>query len=299
MHAVTRYKSLLNFFLCWLCFSFPSVPGAQPIADSTHISDTAALNLKVFAETIVARSSSNFEKARTLLDWLSNSFAWTATDYKQRTVKEILLRKGGNCFELARVYMTLINELGIQYRPIAEINLHIPSNERNETAEKKIKDFGNKMSVFGYQHNDHRWVEVYDDITGEWIPVDPTTDLIGYDQWLKGRAWFGPRHTINDEISGDMIAPFAIFVVDRNNASKMLENRTEHYMVNKLNLLYHDTLARLSSWPAWKMQLAGLSQHAQAAFEGTENLHNFAKEISELRMTYDKLKDEYMKVRGR
>lgn len=280
-------------FLIAIIFFLPTLK-AQSDIQTTKQTDTSSLDLKIFAGRIVSGSNTNFQKARTLLEWLSHSFAWTATDYQQRTVKQIIVRQGGNCFELAKVYMALINELGIQYRPIAEINLHVPSEQREKTSEGKIKDAGNTMSVFGYQHNDHRWVEVYDDSSHTWIPVDPTMDLIGFDQWLKGRAWFESRHTINDEFSSDMIAPFAIFVVDKNDKSKMIEDRTQEYMVKQLDRLYQNKLAGLPSWQQWIDQLKNINSHARNAFAGTENLHDYGKAINDLRNTYDRLKEEWL-----
>lgn len=255
--------------------------------------DTAQLNLKTFAQGIVREKSSPFEKARILLHWLSANFEWTATDYQSRTAKEIIVRKGGNCFELAKVYMALAGELSLPLRPVAEINLHVPKSSREETATRKIAERGNRMSVFGYQHNDHRWIEVYDEKMGEWIPVDPSMNLFGYEQWLKGRAWFGDRHTLNKEISQDMIAPIAIFVVDKQNNGLMVESRTEVYMVKKLDSLYGGRLSGLPSWQTWVEQLQQITPHAQAAFGGKENLHAYAGQIDALRKTYDQLKKEY------
>jgi len=255
--------------------------------------DTASVNTKIFAQSIVAGTNDNYQKAKTLLSWLGNHFEWKATDYQKRTVKEIIVRQGGNCFELATVYMSLLKELNLTYRPIAEINIHVYSERRGKTADEKIKESGNGMSVFGKQHNDHRWVEIYDDKTGEWVPADPTMNIIGFDQWLKARAWFGERHTINDEFSGEMIAPFAIFVVNNNNKSSMGDNRTLYYMVTKLDNLYDGKLSKLPSWSKWVSGLQTLSAAAKKAFEGEENLHNYDDQISELAKVYENLKIEY------
>jgi hypothetical protein len=261
---------------------------------STTPADTSAVNTKVFAENIVAGVEDNYEKARTLLGWLSNNFDWKATDYKKRTVKEIIVRKGGNCFELASVYMALLKELHIAYRPIAEINIHVLSEQRGKNAAEKVKTDGMKMSVFGKQHNDHRWVEIFNEKTNEWIPADPTMGIIGLDQWLKARAWFGERHTINDSFNKDMVAPFAIYVVDNTNKSLMKENRTLYYMVTKLDALYNSQLSKLPSWNKWKEGLQELSVLAKNAFEGNENLHNYNEKINGLAITYQELKKEYL-----
>lgn len=272
------------------------LPGFGVFAQQNAVlsaSDTSSINTKTFAETIVSGIPDNYEKARTLLNWLSNNFEWKATDYQKRTVKEIIVRKGGNCFELASVYMALLKELNIVYRPIAEINIHVLSEERGQTAAEKIKTSGNKMSVFGRQHNDHRWVEIFDEKSKEWIPADPTMGIIGFDQWLKARAWFGERHTINDEFSSEMIAPFAIYVVNNGDKSLMEETRTNYYMITKLDALYNHQLSKLPSWNKWREGLQSLSLVAKKAFEGQENLHNYNDKINELAITYQNLKKEY------
>jgi hypothetical protein len=256
--------------------------------------DTAALDTKAFAQHIVAGSHDNYSKAKTLLNWLSTHFEWKYTDYKKRTVKEIIVRQGGNCFELASVYMALLKELNLTYRPIAEINIHKLSEERGQTAAQKVKEGGNRMSVFGRQHNDHRWVEIYDENTKEWVPADPTMNLIGFEQWLKARAWFGERHTINDEFSSDMIAPVAIFVVHNDNKSQMVENRTLYYMGTQLDALYNNQLSKLPSWNKWINGLETLSAVAKKAFAGEENLHNYNDQIAALAGLYAKLKEEYL-----
>lgn len=261
--------------------------------------DTAQLDLRTYANKIVGDEGSPFARARVLLQWLSTNFTWTATDYQSRTVKEIIVRKGGNCFELAKVYMALAGELALPLRPIAEINLHVPKEERGESAGRKIAERGNRMSVFGYQHNDHRWVEVYNERSDEWIPVDPTMNLFGYEAWLKARAWFGERHSMHEEIGRDMIAPFAIFVTDKQNSGLMIEDRTQQYMVRKLDSLYGGRLSALASWNNWVEQLKQITPHAQAAFGGKENLHVYGELIDRLRHTYDQLKAEYEAKFGR
>ena len=276
--------------LVWT-FLIPFVSFARqnnvPIPD-----DTSKLNTAVFAANIIAGTTDNYGKARQLLDWLSHHFEWKATDYQNRTVKEIIVRKGGNCFELATVYMTLLKELGLTYRPIAEVNIHRRDEERGNRAAQRVKETGNQASVFGTQHNDHRWVEIYDEKTKEWIPADPTMNIIGFDQWLKARAWFGVRHTLNDEFSGDMVVPFAIFVMNRNNKFIVEENRTLYYMT-KLDALYNNKLSKLPSWKKWIAGVKTLSEAAKNAFEGKENLHNYNDQIAALSGTYMELKKEY------
>jgi len=293
-------KKLLISFIIAFTLQFTAVEqgksqstnnGRQQLAEKI---DTTNLDLKKFAGQITAGASSNFEKARVLLDWLSNRLEWKATDYQKRTVNEILARQGGNCFELAKVYMAMINELNIPYRPVAEINFHRYSENRQHTAEEKVKQSGNSMSVFGLQHNDHRWVEIYNDQSKEWEPVDPSTNLIGTVQWLKARAGFGERVTIDTNFTNDMIVPFAIFVVSTDKKSTMTENRTLHYLVEDFDKLYNNRLSTLPSWKTWVEKLNEINEPCRNAFEGKTNLHQYSKRIDEIGKTYLQLKQEYL-----
>jgi hypothetical protein len=64
-------------------------------------------------------------------------------------------------------------------------------------------------------------------------------------------------------------------------------------MVEKLNALYANRLANLPSWKAYTQQLQELSKHANNAFAGTENLHDYNDLIEKFRITYEKLKVEF------
>ncbi|HCL05404.1 MAG TPA: hypothetical protein DHW64_05320 [Chitinophagaceae bacterium] len=272
--------------------------GWQPLAAQTSRThsgeriDTTQLKLAELTHKITGHENSPYGKARILLNWLSNRLEWKATDYQTRTVNQILARGGGNCFELAKVYMAMIKSIQLPYRPIAEINLHITSDQRQATAESKVTQSGNRMSVFGRQHNDHRWLEVYDEKTNKWEPVDPSMNVIGTEQWLKARAWFGSRMTIDTSITNDMLVPFAIFVVGEN--FQLIEDRTAHYVSTGLNQLYNGQLSKLRSWKTWNDQLTVLSPHAKAAFEGKENLHLHADKIAQLVHTYESLRREFL-----
>ena len=297
---VMKNKIIAVFTWMFICELYSPQPALTQVNQPNNRSslsekiDTTNLNLGDFAKKIIGNTSSNYEKAKILLDWLSNRLQWIATDYQQRSVNEILARGGGNCFELAKVYMALIKELNIKYRPIAEINIHKYSDSRQQTAETKVKQAGNTMSVFGRQHNDHRWVEIYNDITNDWEPADPSMNVIGTEQWLKARAWFGKRVTIDTSLTNDMIAPFAVFVVSDSNKSVMTENRTQHYLVFAFDKLYNNKLSNLPSWTRWIQLLDELDDNAKAAFEGKVNLHDYSAQIASLADVYEQLKKEYL-----
>lgn len=284
-----------------ILFILSLLPGIFAIAQDpsfnrTNLSqkiDTANLDLAVFAKQVVGNTSSNYEKAEKLLHWLSNSLEWKATDYQRRTVKQILERQGGNCFELAVVYMAMIKALNIQYRGIAEINIHRYSDERQATAEEKVKQAGSGMSVFGRRHNDHRWVEIFDERNNEWVPADPSMNVIGVEQWLKARVWFGKRVTIDTVFTRDMIVPFAIFVVSDTSKRFMVDSRTQHYLIDGFNKLYNNKLSQLPAWSQWVAGLKELNDVASQAFSGKMNLHEYDDKIAALVKTYDDLKRQY------
>lgn len=255
--------------------------------------DTRNLDLKILGEQITANDRTDYEKARTLLSWVSHRLEWMATDYRRRTVKEILERGGGNCYDLALVYLEIIKAMNIKTRAIAEINLSKLHPERQLQAEQLVKEKGARYSLFGARHNDHRWLEVHDETTGKWLPVDPTMNVIGVEQWVKARLGFGKRVTIDPAISDDMIAPFAVFVTgDRKNL--MVENRSMYYMVEQFDEVYDKELSKLPSWNRWVGAIHALSERSKLAFAGKENLHRYNAQIAELDSIYRKLKSEYL-----
>jgi len=255
------------------------------------VSDSSQFDLKQFALSISQGATTDYERAEKLLDWLSHNFKWLATDYKQRTVREIIERQGGNCFELASVYMALIRTLGIRYRQVAEINIQPESERRQKSAEALVTTKGFAYSVFGAGHNDHRWVEVYDEKSGEWIPADPSVGVIGLEPWLKSRVWFGTRWAIDTSITNDMIVPIAIFTTDSTHLMK--EDRAHHYLVTAFNELYFGKLAGLPSWSEWVRGIDAIGEKCRDAFNGKANLHAYRADIARIGKTYNKLRNEY------
>lgn len=253
--------------------------------------DRQSSDLDQFARTLAGDAGTDYEKAERILTWLSSNFNWLATDYKKRTVQEIVARKGGNCFELAKVFMDLIQRLDIKYRPIVEINIHPSSESRQNTAAGKVKEAGFRMSVFGRRHNDHRWVEIYDSRSGQWVPADPSMGVIGLVPWLKARVWFGERITTDTSITNNMIVPIGIFVGD---SSWTLENdRTEYYLIDSFDHFYGGELSKLPSWNDWKSRLAAIGPSIRGAFQGRENLHERGELIDDLYKIYTDLRAEY------
>lgn len=258
--------------------------------------DTTNLNLKTLGEQITANDHTDYQKASTLLSWVSNRLEWVATDYKRRTVKEILERGAGNCYDLAQVYVAIVKAMNIRTRSIAEANLSRLHPERQGQAEQLVKEKGARYSLFGARHNDHRWLEVFDETSGTWLPVDPTMNVIGVEQWVKARLGFGKRITIDPAISDDMIAPFAVFVTG-DKSDSMVENRSMYYMVDQFDKVYDNELSKLPSWSKWVRSIALLSEHAKLAMESKENFHHYSSQIAELDTIYQDLKNEYLNAR--
>jgi hypothetical protein len=273
-------------------FSFSHLRGQSGRENLKEKIDTAHLDFKVLAANITGEEKDNYKKAQLLLNWLTNRLEWKATDYKRRTVKEIIARGGGNCFELANVYIALVKASGIQYRSITEINIQPLSERRQKSAEARVATDGFRSSVFGLQHNDHRWIEIYDEKSKSWQPADPSMNVIGTGQWLKARAWFGQRITIDTAITNAMIVPFAVFVVEANSLG---ESRTQHYLVDEFNKLYNYQLSSLAPWREWVRAVDELQLPARNAFENKENLHLYNNKIAALAKIYQQLKEAYAK----
>ncbi len=248
-------------------------------------------NLRAFADSITVGCATDYEEAGNIVRWLARNFDWTATDYKERTVDQIIARKGGNCNELARVTTALLKVKGVRLRSVREINIYKEDAQRKERADQMIREKGNRASVFGKRHNDHVWIEVYDEKTNEWIPADPSLGLIGEDQWLQARVGFGKRVTM-DSGSLDMIVPMGIFATDEK--GNFVEDRTKHYVIDGLDRICGGKLDGLKAWKPWKEGVAFISQKCRGAFQGEVNLHEYESQIDSLALTYAELKSEYL-----
>ena len=248
-------------------------------------------DLKSFAFEVSKKAGSELGQAQMIVKWLAEHFEWKSTDYKQRTVQEIIDRGGGNCNELALVAVAALKELNIPMRRVHEINVHKLTPQRGETAHKMVKEKGIRFSVFGRHHNDHIWIEIHDSKTDQWYPADPSIGIVGTKEWLMARAGFGKRFTL-DPISEDMIVPFAIFAADEKGAFTI--NRTRHYMIEEFGSLYPKKLSGLPSWKKWIRLIDELDEKAGGAFIGEVNLHNYEREIDQLADVYSQLRTEFL-----
>lgn len=286
---MTRILSILIVLL----FMF-GITAAQSPALPKHDEQLYALartDLKTFAQEVSKGEKSELGRAQAIVNWLAKNFEWKATDYQRRTVQEIIERKGGNCNELAMVALSAMKELDIKLRRVHEVNIHTNTPDRGERAREKVKELGNTYSVFGRHHNDHVWLELYDSAANEWFPADPSSGLVGVEQWMKGRVGFGKRYTLNP-ITDDMIVPFAIFAADAD--GKFTINRTQHYLVDEFGRLYGNKLKKLPAWKRWIEMVDLLDDKVAGAFAGTINLHEYETQIDSLATTYDKLRASFV-----
>ena len=287
---------LLILALCCFCFVQCSTneQAEQRGPETQKTSEATYTDLGELAERIAGEAKSDIVRSERIIIWLNEKFTWTDTDYKNRTVQEIIARQGGNCAEQVRVARALLDEIGIRTRRIAEINIQPKNEQRQEDAEAVIKRQGLKASIFGLRHNDHRWIEIYDNQSKSWIPADPSLGLIGLENWLNARVGFGSRPTHDILPSRDMLVPIAIFAMDDKEAA-ILEDRSEYYLVDEFNELYHGALQTKNAWKDWKQLIDEIVPRCKAAFLWEENLHEQNSTIEQIAAVYEKLKTENLK----
>ncbi len=270
---------------------FKQAPATGIQLKSYNYTDTTKVNMQKLAKDIAGNTRATYEKVRNVIAWTNENFEWTYTDYKKRTVKEVICRQGGNCAEQAMVVRALLKELNVKTRRISEINIQPEKEQRQKDSEKLFEEHGNRASVFGYRHNDHVWTEFFDEEKKEWVPADPTLGLMGLENWLKSRIGFEPR--VNHAIlpSADMLVPIAVFAL--NPDGTIAENRSEYYLIKSFNRVYKNQLEKLQAWKQWEESVQYIQAKSRNAFEGKENLHLYTGKIGELKTIYEKLKDQY------
>lgn len=247
------------------------------------------------AKEVVGTTSGSVEKTRRLVEWLHQNLQWSYTDYQQRTVEQILTRRAGNCAELARVLQAMLDQAGVKSRWVAEINIHPVTPRRQATAARKVEELGNRASVFGLRHNDHRWLEVFDEASQSWVPADPSIGRVGVDAWTRARLAFSDRLrspiAAVDKVTQEMIAPVVVVAVD-SRSSKVTETRSTHYLVDGFNALYGGKLSALAAWSRWTAAVDQLATAGAGAFEGRVNLHQHQQLIDEAAESYEALRRE-------
>jgi len=270
-----------------LILSLPASVGAQ--------NATRRVDLKALADS-VAPTGTTLERTRTLVHWVNDNFTWSYTDYVKRTPEEIVARRAGNCAELASVLRAFLDASGTKSRWIHEINVQPqPTPRRQNTAAAMVTQRGLSYSIFGLQHNDHVWLEVWDEATKSWFPADAAYGVVGLNEWLPARLAMAdrpkPRVAAVEPIAADMLVPFVVVAGD-NRSGPYTDDRTDTYLIDGFNNLYNGRLTALASWAKWVEAVHSLSPHARAALDGKENLHTYTDDIAELKKTYDDLSQE-------
>jgi len=283
---IRKVRGLRTIVLSGILFAAapPSTQGAPAPQDARSIDELAA--------RVAGRDGNSLDRTRRLVRWINTGFEWTATDYQQRTAEQIIERRGGNCAELSRVLARLLSPAGIRYRWVAEINIHPDSPRRERTAAEMVAQKGNSLSVFGRRHNDHRWLEVFDESTGQWAPADPSIGVVGVRSWIEFRLGLDtrpqPAVPAVAEIVRDMIAPFAVAVIGKGDTPS--ENRSEYYLIEQFDQAYGGQLRSLPAWKEWTSGIRSLSRAAIEAFEGRTNLHDRNRDIARLAEVYAALR---------
>ena len=268
----------------------PAVAEEKPAApQDERLYQLARTDFKAFAREIGKGAGSEVGQTRAIVLWLTRTFDWRPTDYKNRTVQDIIERRGGNCNDFSMVALAAMKELNIRARKVHEVHIRTESVDRGARADALIKEKGNVCSVFGRHHNDHVWLEVYDSTAKEWVPADPWSGLVGTEEWMKGRVWFGPRSSRNPD-ADDMIVPISIFAVDGN--GNFTVDRTKHYLVDEFDRLYGGKLHEQAAWKQWDTMLGSLSKSVEGAFAGKINLHDSESQIDSLAVVYEQLRAE-------
>lgn len=240
-------------------------------------------NFNTIALEVTKDISSNFERCKTLVNWVHDNFSWPATDYKNRTIEEVLERRSGNCREQAWVLRKLLQEVSIPTRWVREINIHPESIDRRNSSKQLIEEVGLKCSVFGYRHNDHTWIEAYISETNEWVPADPAMGLFGKDKWVETRFHINklPHKTL---ATLDMIVPICIIVMD--DKFLPIDNRSNHYLIDLFSQFFPHVKENTIMWEKWVTYIHSFYPYAQLAFQAEYNLHEQDKNIKEMHEVY-------------
>jgi hypothetical protein len=277
-------KSTRSIFLALALFAVLPASAATRDDDLYQLLRT---DLPAFARAVSQDESSELGQSQAIVRWLAKNFAWLGTDYRKRTVQQIVERKGGNCNDLAMVATSAMRALHIRLRQVHEVNLQAPSDERESNARQLIAEKGAAYSVFGRRHNDHIWLELYDSTRNEWLPADPSSGLVGLDDWMQGRVGFGKRVSLNP-ITNDMIVPIAVFAAD--DSGHFTISRTRHYLVDAFDAMYGGKLHANAAWRDWTAALEAIDGKVAGAFAGKVNLHDSQAQLDALAADYERLR---------
>ena len=246
----------------------------------------AAMTIDAASREAVGSAATAAAKVRAVIDWTHRRLDWTATDYQRRTPQEILDRGGGNCYEQASVVRALLAPAGVPTRLTREINIQPANPERERDAEALIAREGLRASVFGERHNDHVWTEYEDHELGEWVPADPTLNVIGVGPWVLARLGFGARPVHEVIPYADMLFPIAVVVPS---GPGQFVKRTRRLLVEGF-AHYVPGLARCVEWPEWTRRVSTAEEHLILTLQGRYNFHDDRPNLDALIAIYAALK---------
>ena len=289
LRVIAKLAPALVAVLVLGCFARAGAEEKPRTMRDEHLYQLARTDLKAFAKEVSEGTGSELGVKRGIVLWLTQHFDWKATDYQKRTVQQIIERGGGNCDDLAMVALAAMKELNIKVRRVHDVHIRTESVGRGERAHALVKEKGDSYSVFGRHHNDHVWLEIYDSKANDWFPADPWSGLVGTEDWLKARVWFGQRSSLAPD-AAEMIVPFAIFAADAD--GNFTINRTGHYLVEEFDRLYGSRLHEEPAWPQWVAELDLLSDKVEGAFAGSVDLLEYESQIDALAATYEQLRAE-------
>jgi hypothetical protein len=102
----------------------------------------ARTDMPAFARAVSAGANSESGRAQAIVHWLAKNFEWMGTDYRKRTVQQIVERRGGNCNDLAMVARAAMKSLNMRLRDVHEVNVHVISDERGVSAREMVTEKG-------------------------------------------------------------------------------------------------------------------------------------------------------------
>ena len=243
--------------------------------------------LESLARDVAGRTDDARSQCRQLVEWMHTEFEWSATDYQHRSLSEILARRAGNCAEQTRLLQGLLTAVHMDTRTVAEINIQAPQPERGASAARMVAERGPSASVFGYRHNDHRWLEVRGGSSESWFPADATLGVCGEAEWLAARMGFGVRPAA----AKDMIVPVMAFVMDA--SGHVSEDRTEHYICGLFANYVEKTVRADALLDEWRAVVRELADGGKRAFAGAESFFPYDGQLEQALVVYRAIAAQY------
>lgn len=246
-----------------------------------------SVDLDRLAVRAAGNARSATDRIRAIVGWTHENLEWTATDYRSRSVEEIIERGGGNCREQALVVQDFLGRLGIDTRMTREVNVQPANDRRQRDAAALVARQGPRASVFGRRHNDHVWIEYHDRETGRWLPSDPTINIVGLEDWVPARLGFGARPVHDIVPYADMLFPITVLAIRPGGA---FESRTAHYLVDGF-ATYVPGVAAAPGWADWTRLVQTADERLTRSFRGEYDFHNEGPLIGELIAAYAALRN--------